>query len=617
MPYIYIDSVEKLDMAHDGYVALDEFWIYVDSRSSASSKNRITSSILLRSRKRELVYTFTTQMLDLLDKRVRKILDFTAYTLLNQNESVGKTLIFRGGYPKEGMILKTMRFYAHGVFQLYNSITGDQDIFYMNDNDLHIEKAEEFIPELHKEVFVPCLNIKNYKMEIKPAKAFLKHKVQKDGFEIKTDYGRRVKVTGDHSLLSWNDGKIENIPARNLKVGNYLCIPKNIPIIEKDVNEIDIAKRIHKKMDSLKIKCDFSLLVKVDDKFFRNNYDKIKKAMKEKYGNYAFVRLDLCKRNNYIPYHILEKIDKFPKKMYITSRYIKNLIPNKIKVDKDLMWLLGFFVAEGSTSKNHDLRFSSEDVYLKKVEKLMKRIFGIKMCYVKKTYGRSPATTCSIRSVSLLFDKLTEDLSWIIQLPKNKLKYFLKGWFDGDGYHNGNPDIFLITTANDKLVNPLLTILHRFNLLPSTHSYQAMTTIRGYKYKSYRNVITVAGIKKRQIKNILNWDKGIEQKIRAKTIGDIAIVKIRKIKPIFIDDYVYDFSVKDNENFIAGNLICCKNTNQEINMIEDDGLPAKIIFQESPNHPPKYFDDWESADKFAEKYWSKNLELLSLLMAGQ
>jgi intein/homing endonuclease len=100
---------------------LDEFWLYVDSRSSASTKNRVTSNIILKSRKRDLTFMFTSQLLDLLDKRVRKILDFTAYTILNPNESVGKTLIFRGGYPKEAMILKTMRFYTAGVFQLYNT----------------------------------------------------------------------------------------------------------------------------------------------------------------------------------------------------------------------------------------------------------------------------------------------------------------------------------------------------------------------------------------------------------------------------------------------------------------------------------------------------------------
>jgi len=108
-------------MAHSGHISLDEFWQYIDARSTTSTRNRITSNILLRSRKRDLTYMFTTQMLDLLDKRVRKILDFTAYTLLNPNETIGKTLIFRGGYPKEAMLLKNFRFYTRGVYQCYNT----------------------------------------------------------------------------------------------------------------------------------------------------------------------------------------------------------------------------------------------------------------------------------------------------------------------------------------------------------------------------------------------------------------------------------------------------------------------------------------------------------------
>jgi intein/homing endonuclease len=105
--------------AYENYVA-NGFLVH-NSRASASNRNKIVSNILLRSRKRDLTYMFSSQMLDLLDKRLRKILDFTAYTILNPQETIGKTLIFRGGYPKEGMILKTMRFYTHGVFQLYNT----------------------------------------------------------------------------------------------------------------------------------------------------------------------------------------------------------------------------------------------------------------------------------------------------------------------------------------------------------------------------------------------------------------------------------------------------------------------------------------------------------------
>jgi hypothetical protein len=106
---------------HDGHVSIDELWTILDARASASTRNRFVSDIMLKSRKRDLTIMFTTQLLDMLDKRVRKIMDFTAYTLLNRVETLGKTFIFRGGYPKDHMLLKSFMFYTHPVFDMFNT----------------------------------------------------------------------------------------------------------------------------------------------------------------------------------------------------------------------------------------------------------------------------------------------------------------------------------------------------------------------------------------------------------------------------------------------------------------------------------------------------------------
>jgi hypothetical protein len=110
---------------------LDEFWTYIDARSSASIKNKIVGNMLLKSRKRDLTIMFTSQMLDLLDKRVRKIMDFTAYCLLNQHETIGKVFIFRSGYPKDHMLLKQFLYRTPMVFELYDT----REEISMNDND--------------------------------------------------------------------------------------------------------------------------------------------------------------------------------------------------------------------------------------------------------------------------------------------------------------------------------------------------------------------------------------------------------------------------------------------------------------------------------------------------
>jgi len=121
IPYIYIDSVEKLDQMKDGFALLDEFWLWIDARTTRSNKNKIVSDILLKSRKRGLTYCFTAQILDLLDKRVRKVMDFTAYPILNPQENLCKVAIFRTGYPKKAHYLRTFYFKTHIIFNLYDT----------------------------------------------------------------------------------------------------------------------------------------------------------------------------------------------------------------------------------------------------------------------------------------------------------------------------------------------------------------------------------------------------------------------------------------------------------------------------------------------------------------
>lgn len=79
------------------------------------------ANILLKSRKRGLTYCFTSQILDLLDKRVRKVMDFTAYPILNPGESLCKTSIFRTGFPKPAHYIRTFYFKTPLVFNLYDT----------------------------------------------------------------------------------------------------------------------------------------------------------------------------------------------------------------------------------------------------------------------------------------------------------------------------------------------------------------------------------------------------------------------------------------------------------------------------------------------------------------
>lgn len=122
VPYYYLETIRQLDFCHNGVVLLDEFWKICDSRLSRKASNRVVGDILARSRKRQLIYIFTAQVIDSVDKRIRKVTDFSSYPMLmGKNESTIKCLIFRTGYCKNSNFLKVFYFDTWLPMSVYNS----------------------------------------------------------------------------------------------------------------------------------------------------------------------------------------------------------------------------------------------------------------------------------------------------------------------------------------------------------------------------------------------------------------------------------------------------------------------------------------------------------------
>jgi hypothetical protein len=121
IPYYYLESVRQFDYMRDGVALLDEIWRVIDSRFSRKTINKFVGDILAKSRKRSLVYIFTAQVIDTIDKRIRKVMDFTNYTVSNRQETVMKVLVFRTGYAKTGNYMKTFYYTSFIPFMCYDS----------------------------------------------------------------------------------------------------------------------------------------------------------------------------------------------------------------------------------------------------------------------------------------------------------------------------------------------------------------------------------------------------------------------------------------------------------------------------------------------------------------
>jgi len=119
IPYVRIKKVSDLEKIRDGFLAYDEMFVDLEATASRSLKNRIIFNILRKSRKRNYSLVFTAQVLNTVDSRIRKILDFVAYPILNPRKTVCKLLIFNG--PKPTILLRTIYFRTAPIFRMYKT----------------------------------------------------------------------------------------------------------------------------------------------------------------------------------------------------------------------------------------------------------------------------------------------------------------------------------------------------------------------------------------------------------------------------------------------------------------------------------------------------------------
>ncbi len=76
---------------------------------------------------------------------------------------------------------------------------------------------------------VLSFNIEKKILEFKPIKALISHPTEEDLFEITTALGRKVRVTGSHSVFVYKDGTIRLKCGAELKVTDHVVAPRSWP----------------------------------------------------------------------------------------------------------------------------------------------------------------------------------------------------------------------------------------------------------------------------------------------------------------------------------------------------------------------------------------------------
>jgi len=295
--------------------------------------------------------------------------------------------------------------------------------------------------------------------------------------EFKTNLGKEIRVTENHKFLIQGKKKI----ASELKVGDKLSLPTKISISSRDIKEINLVEELNKLgfINELMVRGIGKLIKKLD----KSKIEKIIKKIgitKKQFSNFNL-------RDSYPAEFILMFEDNIKEKIYLEGKIsIKRdnvSLPIKIKLEKDLLEVIGLYTAEGysiSISGKKGLNqvyIASFDEEIRDlIKKTFERNFGL-----KPSENKQDRVTYSSKILYLLFTKIFCAGSIakekrippiFLNLPLEKLACVLRGYFEGDGGAEKGRMKISCNSISEGLLYDLEFSLLRFGIFCKRYEYE-------------------------------------------------------------------------------------------------------------------------------------------------
>ncbi|GAA0287699.1 DNA-directed DNA polymerase II large subunit [Halobacterium noricense] len=310
----------------------------------------------------------------------------------------------------------------------------------------------------------------NHEASLEPIEKAIRYRADDDEqlVRVETQFGRSLEITEHHSLFRYDDG-IEEVAGADLEAGDLVVAPRDLDVDTRETT-LDVTD------------CVDDPYVVIDDdveELLRTAWETTDRGSEthEAFDAGLAYRLSKSKigfeRFQQILAH--SELD-VPTDIEIGLEGSSLGITRTIEVDEDFAWLLGLFVAEGTTSSvNPCIHNADED--------LIDRAADI----ATDKLGTEPGRRWSNRAYELRFPAVFREVLYslgfenadsydssekvvpecILHAPRSVVLDFLRGFIAGDGSDSSNDNVTTVSfhTTSDDVKDGIMFLLHRLGLV--------------------------------------------------------------------------------------------------------------------------------------------------------
>ena len=520
----------------------------------------------------------------------------------------------------------TMAYHRHHgldvrIVRIFNSILADEQVLYDDGVELRRERVGDLAGRLGGHVDLPGYSVPAFDaagvVGPQSAVALVGHPTSSPCYEVRTRYGRSIRVTGDHSLfVEGSDGLPVARTVAALKIGDRIAVAGRLDVVARDRTHVSLVEVWDAHGE--------------DPWRLQLSWDGLGEVAWERREELLALRArrdgsNVGSRSKYWPRVVQDR-----KASTLTLAEVRHLgipipwaiarvrlftagraawLPATIELTEELLWLLGLWVAEGcSHESSHDafVSISGDDaVLLRKAAKVFERDLGLHVVWQAGSAARSASMFVHSRLLLQLWEHLGFGGNrkcipgWMLGLPLERLKWFIEGYREGDGVHSGQKledgVRHEFSTVSDELKDDLIVAFARFGLCPSVGRYETTFKQRTgpRRYPFWR--LTIPHVSPW---SPLDWDRGVTQRLQSRRYGDIVWAAVRKIVPVEPTQLVYDFCVPGYENFWAGTGVLAHNTYGPSQRAEDGRAVSNFLVQALQGKPLTVFGDGSQTRSF-------------------